>query len=95
MGESTTRPWMVIRQDEDGGRYRVGRCATRVEAERLAHRLGATHSGVRPGADGAGRPGEASPPDGAPVPEAAPGTSGGGPQRYLVERLEQPSGDPV
>ncbi|MBW1599636.1 MULTISPECIES: SPOR domain-containing protein [unclassified Streptomyces] len=64
MSEAATLPWLVIRQDEDGGRYRVGRCATRVEAERLADRLDATRSGARPGP----------------------------PTRYLVERLEQPSG---
>ncbi|KUL37418.1 hypothetical protein ADL22_21395 [Streptomyces sp. NRRL F-4489] len=33
-------PWLVIRQDEGGNRYRVGRYATRAEAERVADRLG-------------------------------------------------------
>jgi cell division protein FtsN len=31
--------WLVIRQDEGGNRYRVGRYATRAEAERVAERL--------------------------------------------------------
>ncbi|MEV6316049.1 SPOR domain-containing protein [Streptomyces sp. NPDC051776] len=33
------QPWLVIRQDENGNRYRVGRYATRAEAERVAARL--------------------------------------------------------
>ncbi|GAB3955862.1 hypothetical protein GCM10028832_12090 [Streptomyces sparsus] len=32
-------PWLVIRQDDDGSRYRVGRYATRLEAQTLADRL--------------------------------------------------------
>ncbi|MFH9421445.1 SPOR domain-containing protein [Streptomyces sp. NPDC017529] len=32
-------PWLVIRQDEGGNRYRVGRYATRTEAEQVADRL--------------------------------------------------------
>ncbi|MGG7571666.1 SPOR domain-containing protein [Streptomyces sirii] len=32
-------PWLVIRQDEGGNQYRVGRYATRAEAERVADRL--------------------------------------------------------
>ncbi|KAA6214220.1 SPOR domain-containing protein [Streptomyces albofaciens JCM 4342] len=32
-------PWLVIRQDEGGNRYRVGRYATRAEAEQVADRL--------------------------------------------------------
>jgi len=28
--------WLLIRQDESGNRYRVGRYATRAEAERVA-----------------------------------------------------------
>ncbi|EMF01011.1 SPOR domain-containing protein [Streptomyces mobaraensis NBRC 13819 = DSM 40847] len=32
-------PWLVIRQDDNGNRYRVGRYATRLEAERVADRL--------------------------------------------------------
>ncbi|MER6047363.1 SPOR domain-containing protein [Streptomyces sp. BHT-5-2] len=35
----TVLPWLVIRQDEGGNRYRVGRYATRAEAERVADRL--------------------------------------------------------
>jgi cell division protein FtsN len=34
-------PWLVIRQDENGNRYRVGRYATRAEAERVVDRLDA------------------------------------------------------
>lgn len=42
MGESVTLPWLVIRQDDDGGRYRVGRYATLMEAQALAERLTAS-----------------------------------------------------
>lgn len=31
--------WVLIRQDESGNRYRVGRYATRAEAERMAATL--------------------------------------------------------
>ena len=31
--------WAVIRQDDNGNRYRVGRYATREEAERIAKSL--------------------------------------------------------
>jgi hypothetical protein len=31
--------WVLIRQDESGSRYRVGRYATRAEAERVADAL--------------------------------------------------------
>ncbi len=31
--------WVVIRQDDSGNRYRVGRYATREEAERVADRF--------------------------------------------------------
>ncbi|MFF7021447.1 SPOR domain-containing protein [Streptomyces klenkii] len=34
-------PWLVIRQDENGNRYRVGRYATRTEAEKVVGRLDA------------------------------------------------------
>ncbi|WP_101256880.1 hypothetical protein [Streptomyces barkulensis] len=52
MSESrTVLPWMVIRQDPNGNRYRVGRYATRAEAQSMAERLG----GGR--ADGAGAEG--------------------------------------
>ncbi|MEV6106507.1 SPOR domain-containing protein [Streptomyces sp. NPDC051940] len=33
------RPWVVIRQDDNGNRYRVGSYATRAEAERVAARF--------------------------------------------------------
>ncbi|MGW1836924.1 SPOR domain-containing protein [Streptomyces sp. BBFR2] len=38
-GGTTELPWLVIRQEEGGHRYRVGRYATRAEAERVAGRL--------------------------------------------------------
>ncbi|MFD5557474.1 SPOR domain-containing protein [Streptomyces sp. NPDC127068] len=42
MTEGTaTLPWLVIREDDNGNRYRVGRYATRAEAERIADSLGA------------------------------------------------------
>ncbi|QKV92770.1 SPOR domain-containing protein [Streptomyces sp. NA02950] len=34
-------PWLVIRQDDNGNRYRVGRYATRSEAQEVADRLDA------------------------------------------------------
>ncbi|MFD7510069.1 SPOR domain-containing protein [Streptomyces sp. NPDC059853] len=47
MNDSNLRPWQVIRQDENGSRYRIGHCATRAEAQRLIRRLEAG-PGVRP-----------------------------------------------
>lgn len=32
-------PWLVIRQDDNGNRYRVGRYATKAEAEKIAGSL--------------------------------------------------------
>ncbi|MEU0332755.1 SPOR domain-containing protein [Streptomyces sp. NPDC006193] len=32
-------PWSVIRQDDNGNRYRVGRYATRAEAQKIADSL--------------------------------------------------------
>ncbi|WSY84377.1 SPOR domain-containing protein [Streptomyces sp. NBC_00876] len=32
-------PWLVIRQDDNGNRYRVGRYATQEEARRTADKL--------------------------------------------------------
>ncbi|MBT2506172.1 SPOR domain-containing protein [Streptomyces sp. ISL-98] len=32
--------WQVIRQDDNGSRYRVGRYATRAEAQKIADSLG-------------------------------------------------------
>ncbi|MEK8172466.1 SPOR domain-containing protein [Streptomyces sp. M19] len=32
-------PWLVIRQDQSGNRYRVGRYATQTEAQEVADRL--------------------------------------------------------
>ena len=37
--------WALIRQDGEGNRYRVGRYATRAEAERIADQLD-LHAGV-------------------------------------------------
>ncbi|MFI7339762.1 SPOR domain-containing protein [Streptomyces sp. NPDC050085] len=36
---TTTLSWLVIRQDDNGNRYRVGRYATRAEAQRIADSL--------------------------------------------------------
>jgi hypothetical protein len=36
-----TLPWLVIRQDDNGNRYRVGRYATRAEAQKIADSLDA------------------------------------------------------
>ncbi|CAL9464535.1 hypothetical protein SUDANB178_02675 [Streptomyces sp. enrichment culture] len=33
-------PWIVIRQDDNGNRYRVARYATRAEAQKTADSLG-------------------------------------------------------
>ncbi|MEU8568247.1 SPOR domain-containing protein [Streptomyces pathocidini] len=41
-------PWLVIREEENGNRYRVGRYATRAEAERTAERLRAQGGGSEP-----------------------------------------------
>ncbi|MDF9815393.1 SPOR domain-containing protein [Streptomyces sp. SPB162] len=37
----TDLPWVVVRQDDNGNRYRVGRYATREEAERVSETLDA------------------------------------------------------
>ncbi|MDH6225177.1 MULTISPECIES: SPOR domain-containing protein [Streptomyces] len=34
-----TLPWQVIRQDDNGNRYRVGQYATRAEAQKIADTL--------------------------------------------------------
>lgn len=40
MSEGTVAlPWIVIRQDDTGNRYRVGRYATRAEAQKIADSL--------------------------------------------------------
>ncbi|MGK5446484.1 SPOR domain-containing protein [Streptomyces radiopugnans] len=59
MSESrTVLPWMVIRQDPNGNRYRVGRYATRAEAQSMAERLSGHRAGGA-GVEGAdGRVGE-------------------------------------
>ncbi|MFE4250019.1 SPOR domain-containing protein [Streptomyces sp. NPDC056910] len=36
---TTTLVWLVIRQDDNGNRYRVGRYATRAEAQKIADSL--------------------------------------------------------
>jgi cell division protein FtsN len=35
-------PWQVVRQDDNGNRYRVGQYATRAEAQKIADRLGSS-----------------------------------------------------
>ncbi|SCE50684.1 hypothetical protein GA0115242_143210 [Streptomyces sp. SolWspMP-5a-2] len=41
MNDSTlTLPWRLIREDDNGNRYSVGRYATQAEAEKEADRLG-------------------------------------------------------
>lgn len=41
MGDSgAARPWVVVREDGNGNRYRVGSYATRDEAERVVSRFG-------------------------------------------------------
>ncbi|MFF7179428.1 SPOR domain-containing protein [Streptomyces sp. NPDC008121] len=35
-------PWLVIRQDDNGNRYRVGRYATQDEAQKIADSLDAS-----------------------------------------------------
>lgn len=37
---TTDLVWLLIREDDSGNRYRVGRYATRAEAERVADALG-------------------------------------------------------
>ncbi|WNI17514.1 SPOR domain-containing protein [Actinacidiphila sp. ITFR-21] len=39
--------WVLIRQDAGANRYRVGRYATRAEAERVADALGGRLGGAR------------------------------------------------
>ncbi|MEG8276720.1 SPOR domain-containing protein [Streptomyces sp. AHA2] len=40
MNDSTVAlPWLVIREDGNGNRYRVGRYATRAEAQKIADSL--------------------------------------------------------
>jgi hypothetical protein len=41
MGDSgATHPWVVVREDGNGNSYRVGRYATRDEAENVVSRFG-------------------------------------------------------
>ncbi|MGY0492017.1 SPOR domain-containing protein [Streptomyces sp. WG-D5] len=44
---TTTLPWLVIREDDNGNRYRVGRYATKAEAQRMADSLD-DHRGHQP-----------------------------------------------
>ncbi|MQY13535.1 hypothetical protein SRB5_36830 [Streptomyces sp. RB5] len=39
MSDGSALPWAVVRQDDNGNRYRVGRYATKAEAERIAARF--------------------------------------------------------
>ncbi|MFI9647176.1 SPOR domain-containing protein [Streptomyces sp. NPDC052040] len=42
MNDSTvTLPWLVVRQDDNGNRYSVGRYATRAEAQKIVDSLDA------------------------------------------------------
>ncbi|QNP70430.1 SPOR domain-containing protein [Streptomyces roseirectus] len=38
-GSIFSLPWLVIRQDDSGNRYRVGRYATQAEAQKIADSL--------------------------------------------------------
>ncbi|NGO45897.1 SPOR domain-containing protein [Streptomyces ureilyticus] len=38
-GGTITLPWLVVRRDDNGNSYTVSRCATRIEAEKIADRL--------------------------------------------------------
>jgi hypothetical protein len=48
--------WLLIRQDAGGNRYRVGRFATRAEAERVAETHGAAGADGRAASETAGGP---------------------------------------
>ncbi len=37
--ETVLLPWLVIREDDNGNRYRVGRFATKAEAQKIADSL--------------------------------------------------------
>ncbi|WP_372454267.1 hypothetical protein [Streptomyces tardus] len=89
-------PWMVIRQDE-GGRYRIGRFATLLEAQALAERLTAQSE--------RGEQGRVLPAGEVEPVAAGSGTEAGRERgeartvgatrvrRYVVERLDYPGGD--
>lgn len=47
-------PWLLIRQDGHGNRYRVGSYATRAEAQQIADRLRAGSAGGAGGGGGHG-----------------------------------------
>jgi hypothetical protein len=50
MNDSTvTLSWLVIREDDNGNRYRVGRYATRAEAQKIADSLDGSSDSVRTG----------------------------------------------
>ena len=81
--DPAARPWIVIRQDANGNRYRVGHYATRAEAVRMASRLGSTVGDGEDGAEGTSSERDGERPDAA----------GERPtQRYLVERVSRGSG---
>ena len=50
-------PWLVIRQDDNGNRYRVGRYATRGEAQEIADKLEVRGQEQLYWVERAGRPG--------------------------------------
>ena len=45
-------PWIVIRQDDNGNRYRVGGYATRAEAQKMADRLDGAATSSSTGSSG-------------------------------------------
>lgn len=89
MTERGTLPWLVIRQEDDGSRYRVGRYATLDEARELAERLTGHAEGWQAargrehfsGTEAGDRAGEARTVSATRV------------RRYVVERLDYPNGD--
>lgn len=90
MSVADSRPWLVIRQDANGNRYRVGRYATRAEAQRVAGRLAGANDAPRSSGDAA-EPAAPTDPSEA-VHSGAARHERAEVQRYLVERLGQESG---
>lgn len=100
MSVADPRPWLVIRQDANGSRYRVGHYATRAEAQRVAGRLAGAHQAPGSPEDRTDSPGSPEERTDSPEatdrtdsPETAPSRHESGEvRRYLVERLGQESG---
>ncbi len=55
-GGTISLPWLVIRQDDNGNRYRVGRYATRAEAQKIADSSTAVVTSSFIGSSGSARP---------------------------------------